>query len=397
MDNNENLKVISSTTLNESLEAANALKKAFSFVCKKVKENKNIDVESFGEIFYNKFLELVDTLEKRGVPYDDSIVGEVVFSYFDSLTKDAKENLLKCLAVKENEEMFVKKYNEICGYLLDFDLDKDALKVIEDYIDNNINKGVPQSLVDLTVEAFNDELRELNINQTVLPRKIGEIKSSNNRNLEALDNHRSALKDLCNGIVEDKIQIEKYEKNSVNLKPIYIYAHNKMGEIYKYFESKGFAYADSFLVETVFAYFQLLIFTAKTEIEKYKNENSSTFRQLSHGLKGQKFGINHIRCYNDLCDKLVNFSFEENCVEAINDVMDCILIDPENFPYVKSPIERYNYELKKLGIDQVVEERKREDSVVDEIKNKKNLLSNLKNMLITSKSKDKEKKKTLKK
>ena len=351
---------------NNNIDLINVLRNAFNFACDSLKDNKKMNVSSFGEILFNKFQEVSKTVEDRGLTSDRCFVKEAVFGYFLSMSTQAEVYISNCLmdesTISSSDiEESRKKYEELCNALETFDLDKDVDVAIELYIDSLIARGVTQEILDLTIKYFNNDLRALNINKEISNREIGDVsvdkEKSAARNVAALEHYREMLNEMCGDIIEQNIGIENYEKNRVSVNPINIYVHNKMGEIYKFFERKNFSFADSSMIDAISCYFIMLIEEAKNEVQKYYEENQPSFRVIMHEVNGKRYGMEHIKRYNELSDKIYNFSMENDCVEALNSVLDSFEAMPGYEEYISTYIDRYNYELSKLGIDQVIEKR----------------------------------------
>jgi len=339
------------------------LRNAFNVACVSVKERRNINIPLFGELLFERYQEVFEFLEKNNISSEKSIIGESIFAYFLSLSSKAEICMSNCLkddsAISSQEfEINKNEYESLCNKLSDFSFEKNIADAVNIYIDSLVERGISQERLDLTIKFCNDELKELNVDIIIPKRRIGENTSNDkSKNLDALENYRKMLEEMCNGILEQKLQIERYEKNSVSINPINIYLHNKMGELYKFFEKKNFSFADSAIMDALSCYFILIVQDAKEELSCYWDINNSVVRAFLHELKNKRYGIEHIKKFNEICNKLYEFSIEKDCVGALNRVLDTYENLPGYNQHINNYIDRFNYELEKLGINQKIEER----------------------------------------
>ena len=110
-------------------------------------------------------------------------------------------------------------------------------------------------------------------------------------------------------------------------------------------------------MDALSCYFILIVQDAKEELSCYWDINNSVVRAFLHELKNKRYGIEHIKKFNEICNKLYEFSIEKDCVGALNRVLDTYENLPGYNQHINNYIDRFNYELEKLGINQKIEER----------------------------------------
>lgn len=166
---------------------------------------------------------------------------------------------------------------------------------------------------------------------------------------------------VANNLSESIINLNKIMKEEfymdIELKPIGIYLNNKIVELYHYFENSNISYHESYVNQHIVNYLNLLIQQAHDilfDYFKFTNTKINLFRRLM----GKKIGDEYLKKYNDICDKILNFSVNEDVLTAINISLDDYM---KQFYYngdVNVCIDEINIELDQIGINKKVEHRK---------------------------------------
>ena len=170
----------------------NVFETEFDTIKKTIYDIKDIDpdkkIGNVGLYAGNKIRSMYKRYKKAGVNYGESMVNKAVETYFvyqcDNAIYALKRFLVKVrdnIDYKQIEKSLkdyirtspdLQEYKDICDEVYEFDLDRDSVKAIEYALDN-----MPISFVfdvNEIIDSFNQELKQLGINQKIEHREIDE-------------------------------------------------------------------------------------------------------------------------------------------------------------------------------------------------------------------------------
>ncbi len=131
--------------------------------------NKKINVENIGRIFNNKLNELNRYYEKRNQSfYEGSFVGSSILEYFCLLIEEGTQNIASyCL---QREEKSLKRYQNICNKIFEFDIEKDLIEALTVCILKDgckSNNAYYYKINPQTRKRYNDEMQALGYTKTI--------------------------------------------------------------------------------------------------------------------------------------------------------------------------------------------------------------------------------------